>query len=75
MIEVKNGKAISVYSNFPEENEVIIPLGTRLRVVSDALDHASLNVIHLHELVDENDQELTSSFANMGVTTSIKPQM
>ncbi|CAF1351391.1 unnamed protein product [Rotaria sordida] len=75
MIEVKNGKAISVYSNFPEENEVIIPLGTRLRVVSDALDHASLNVIHLRELVDENDQELTSSFANMGVTTSIKPQM
>ncbi|CAF1208831.1 unnamed protein product [Rotaria sordida] len=68
MIEAKNGKAISTYSNFPEEKEVILPLGSRLRVVRDTLDHTSLNVIHLQEMVDESDQELTSSFANMSVT-------
>ncbi|CAF5119371.1 unnamed protein product [Rotaria sp. Silwood1] len=72
MIEAKNGKAISAYSNFTEENEVLLPLGTRLRVVSDALDHASLNVIHLQELMDKSDPELASSLANMSVTTATK---
>ncbi|CAF0723737.1 unnamed protein product [Rotaria sp. Silwood1] len=75
MIEAKNGKGISAYSNFPEENEVILPLGTRFHVVSDALDHASLNVIHLRELTDENDQELPSSFATMSLATPMKPSM
>ncbi|CAF0723844.1 unnamed protein product [Rotaria sp. Silwood1] len=72
MIEAKNGKAISAYSNFTEENEVLLPLGTRLRVVSDALDHTSLNVIHLQELMDESDPELASSLGNMSVTTAPK---
>ncbi|CAF3463692.1 unnamed protein product [Rotaria sp. Silwood1] len=66
MIEAKNGQVISAYSNFPEENEVILPLGTRLCVVCDALDHESLNIVHLSELTDENDQELTSSFCKYG---------
>ena len=72
MIEAKNGKSISAYSNFPEENEVILGLGTRLRVVSDALDHPSLNVVHLVELSDENEEELSSSLANMSVSQPVK---
>jgi hypothetical protein len=59
MVEARNGKDISVYSNFPKEKEVILGLGTRLRVVSDVLDHASLNVVHLVELSDENEEELS----------------
>jgi hypothetical protein len=72
MIESKNGKIISAYSNFPEENEVILGLGTRLRVVSDALDHPSLNVVHLVELSDENEEELSSSLATMSVSQPVK---
>ena len=72
-IEAKNGKCISNYSNFPEENEVILGLGTRLRVVSDALDHSSLNVVHLVELSDENQEEkLSSSLAHMNISQSMK---
>jgi hypothetical protein len=72
MIEAKNGKLISAYSNFPEENEVILGLGTRLCVASDALEHSSLNVVHLRELSDENDGGLSSSLASMGVSSSTK---
>ncbi|CAF4180006.1 unnamed protein product, partial [Adineta steineri] len=70
LIEAKNGKLISAYSNFPEENEVILGLGTRVRVVSDPLDSASLNVVHLMELLDENDDELSSPISNMNIAVS-----
>jgi hypothetical protein len=72
MVEAKNGKDISAYSNFPDEKEVILGLGTRLRVVSDALDHPSLNVVHLVELSDENEEELSSSLANIAVAQPVK---
>jgi hypothetical protein len=72
MVEAKNGKDISVYSNFPDEKEVILGLGTRLRVVSDALDHPSLNVVHLVELSDENEEELSSSLANIAIAQPVK---
>jgi hypothetical protein len=72
MIEAKNGKQISSYSNFPQENEVILGLGTRLCVASDALEHSSLNVVHLKELSDENDEGLSSSLASMSVGSSMK---
>jgi hypothetical protein len=72
MIEAKNGKQISTYSNFPQENEVILGLGTRLCVASDALEHSSLNVVHLRELSDENDEGLSSSLASMSVGSSMK---
>ncbi len=72
MIEAKNGKSISIYSNFPDENEVILGLGTRLRVVSDALDHPSLNVVHLVELSDENEENLSSSLTHMNASQPVK---
>lgn len=72
MIEAKNAKIISAYSNFPEENEVILSLGTRLRVMSDALDHSSLNVVHLSEIVHENEEELSSSIASLNINQSIQ---
>ena len=57
MVEAKNGKDISAYSNFPDEKEVILGLGTRLRTVSKPLKYSSLDVIHLVELSDENKEE------------------
>jgi hypothetical protein len=72
MIEAKNGKDISTYSNFPDEKEVILGLGTRLRVVGDALDHQSLNIVHLVELSDKNEEELASSVAKITVAQPAK---
>ncbi len=72
MIEAKNGKDISAYSNFPKEKEVILGLGTRVRVASNALGHLSLNVVHLLELSDENEEDMSSALAGMNVTQSKK---
>jgi hypothetical protein len=68
MIEAKNGKDISVYSNFPKEKEVILGLGTRVRVASNALGHSSFNVVHLLELTDDNEEDMSSALASMSVT-------
>jgi len=72
MIQAKTGKSISVYSHFPKENEVILGLGTRLRVVSNALDHPSFKIVHLDELSDEKEEELSSSFTSMSVSNPVK---
>ncbi len=65
MIEARNGKDISLYSNFPKEKEVILGLGTRLRVASNALGHSALNVVHLVELTDDNENEMSSAMTDM----------
>lgn len=60
MIETKKAKDISTYSNYPKEKEVILNLGTRVRRVGDVLGKATLNVVHLEEISDE-DVELEIS--------------
>lgn len=68
MIEAKNGKDISAYSHFPNEKEVVLNLGTRLRVISDPLNHESMNVVHMVELTDDDDEELSPSINVMNNT-------
>ncbi|CAF1509334.1 unnamed protein product [Adineta steineri] len=75
LIEAKNGKLISAYSNFPEENEVILGLGTRVHVDSDPLGSSSLDVIHLVELSDKNEEKLTSAISNMTIGASTNTQI
>lgn len=70
MIDAKNGKDISVYSNFPEEKEVILGLGTRLIPVSDPLNRLPLNIVHLVELSDEYNEE-QSILPSSGPSTSL----
>lgn len=67
MIEAKNGKDISLYSKFPEEREIILTLGTQLEIMGDVLDHFTLNVIHLRELTDDDDQQPTTSITKFNV--------
>ncbi|CAF1488396.1 unnamed protein product [Adineta ricciae] len=53
LIEAENGRNMSGYTKFENENEVILPPGTRLRVVSNALDHdGGLHVIHTMEITE-----------------------
>lgn len=69
MIEAKTGKNISGYTAFPNEDEVILGVGTQLRVKNNALKYGGLRVVHLEEVVEDNDQELVSSVASMNMAT------
>jgi hypothetical protein len=61
LIEVAHGKDISGYTNYPNEDEVLLAPGTHLRVVSNALDHpGGLNVVHLLEVSDDNEEHVPS---------------
>ncbi|CAF1162839.1 unnamed protein product [Adineta steineri] len=52
MIEAVNAKNIAGYTLFPTEEEAILPMGTKLRVRSNAMKHGNLRVIHLVEITD-----------------------
>jgi hypothetical protein len=56
MIEAKNAKDISDYTNFSNEKEIILKPGTQLRVEDNAFSHSGLIVVHLIELVDDEVQ-------------------
>ncbi|CAF1155524.1 unnamed protein product [Adineta steineri] len=57
-IECLNGKSISSYTCYPNENEVILMPGTMFEVVSDPLSHhGGLNIIHLKEISDDDDDD------------------
>jgi hypothetical protein len=58
MIEAVNAKDVSIYSYYPNESEVILGLGTELRVKGDALKHhGGLNIVHLVQLKDDDEEE------------------
>lgn len=59
LIEAENGKDISKLTNFPNEHEVLLGLGTKLRVVGEALDHVGgLHVVHLKEMTYKDQKEI-----------------
>ncbi|CAF2163017.1 unnamed protein product [Rotaria magnacalcarata] len=72
MIEAKNGKDISAYSSVQKEKEIILSLGTRVKV-GDALDHDSMKVIHFRELENDDVEELPSPFLKMNVGAAAQP--
>ena len=72
VIDAHNGKDISLYSNFPKEKEVVLGLGTRIRVADDVLDHASLTIIHLTEISTNEDREINFDFSNMSITPALQ---
>ncbi|CAM4860101.1 unnamed protein product [Rotaria socialis] len=44
--------------------------GTRLRVISDPLDQASMRVVHLQQITDEAEDKLTSGFDEISAVSS-----
>jgi hypothetical protein len=58
LIEAVNGKSVSGYTEFENEDEIILRMGTQLRVKNNVLDHPNnSHVVHLVEIVDENSDE------------------
>ncbi|CAF1542572.1 unnamed protein product, partial [Adineta steineri] len=55
-IECLNGKSISSFTCYPNEDEVILMPGTIFEVVSNPLNHpGGLNIIHLKEITDDDE--------------------
>lgn len=48
-IDASHGKDISTFSAYPDEKEVILMPGTRLRVMSQPLASTNLDIVHLKE--------------------------
>jgi hypothetical protein len=72
MIEAVNGKDVSAYSYYPNENEVLLTLGTELQVKSNTLKHhGGLSIVHLVELGDDDVEQLPKAIAKM----DLKPKV
>ncbi|CAF3797695.1 unnamed protein product [Rotaria sp. Silwood1] len=69
LIEAVNGKKISGYTEYENEDEIILRMGSQFRVKSNPLDclHGS-HVVHLIEIDDNNDQTLASTINEMHTT-------
>lgn len=50
-IEAETAKEISIYSCYPFEKEVVLVFGTGVRVLSNTLEHESLSLVQLREVV------------------------
>ncbi|CAF1650129.1 unnamed protein product [Adineta ricciae] len=72
LIEAVNGKDISYYTNFPNEHEAILCPGTRLRVLSDPLDQASMHIVRLQEITDDDkhDEHLSKPVHAISISDS-----
>ncbi|CAF1688028.1 unnamed protein product, partial [Adineta ricciae] len=58
MIEASNGRNVSDYTAYANENEIILPIGTKLKVEGDPLQQQNnLFIVHLIEIDDEHDQQ------------------
>ena len=71
MIEAIGGRDVSAYTMFPKEKEVILKMGTRLRVKDNAMKYGQLRVIHLEEVDRKGHHE--SATAAMGAM-SLSPR-
>jgi hypothetical protein len=70
MIEAVNAKDVSSYSYFPNEDEVLLGLGTELRVKGDTLKHGGLNIVHLVQLSDD-EEKLPKAVAKMDLKSEV----
>jgi hypothetical protein len=58
LIEAINGKRISGYTEFENENEIILKMGTQFRVKCDPLTQSNgSHIVHLIEINDDDDDD------------------
>jgi len=57
LIEAMNGKKVSGYTEYENEDEVILKMGTQFRVKADPLDQSNAsNIVHITEINDDDDE-------------------
>jgi hypothetical protein len=70
LIEAMNGKNVSGYTAYENEDEIVLRMGTQFCVKSNALDHPDgSHLIHLVEIDDDNDEPLVSTMNEMCVAS------
>jgi hypothetical protein len=68
LIEAVHGKNISRYTNYPDEDEVLLGPGIHLRVVANAFNHpGGLKILHLVEVSDDDEEQLSSTMVTVHV--------
>jgi len=68
MIEAVQGKDITGYTNFPNENEVLLGIGTELRVKDEGLQHVGgLRVVQLVEISEDAVESLPKPLAELSI--------
>jgi hypothetical protein len=66
LIEAISGKKVSGYTEYANENEVILRMGTQFHVNSNPLNQSNAgHIVHLIEIDDNNDQPLASTMNEM----------
>jgi hypothetical protein len=67
LIEAADGKKVSRYTEYENENEIISRLGTQFRIKSNPLEQSNgSHTVHLIEIDDDN-QPLATAMSNMHV--------
>jgi hypothetical protein len=68
LIEAINGKKISGYTEYEDEDEIILRIGTQFRVKGDPLDCSNGSyIVHLIEIDDDDEKKVTSAMNDMQV--------
>jgi hypothetical protein len=73
LIEAVNGKKVSGYTEYENEDEIILRLGAQFRMKSNPLEQSNgSHIVHLIEIDDDddndnNDQPLAAAMSNMHV--------
>ncbi|CAF1190529.1 unnamed protein product [Didymodactylos carnosus] len=74
MIEAADGRNLAGYTMYPNEKEVILGVGTQLRVKNIGFKHGNLHVVHLEEIKDDNtdddddQEEVAAAISKIHVT-------
>ena len=69
LIEAMNGKKVSGYTEYENEDEVILKMGTQFRVKGDPLEQTNGSyLVHLAEVDANNDEPMAAAMSNMHVT-------
>ncbi|CAF3876619.1 unnamed protein product [Adineta steineri] len=69
LIEGINGKKISDYTEYKDEDEIILRMGTQFRVKSNTLEQSNgSHIVHLVEIDDNDDEPLASTMNEIHVT-------
>ncbi|CAM4939061.1 unnamed protein product [Rotaria socialis] len=64
LIEAVNGRKVSGYTEFENEEEIVLPMGSQFRVKSDPLEQSNGSyLVHLIEL-DNEENELSATATN-----------
>ena len=66
LIETLNARNVMGYTNFPDEHEVILPMGTRFHIVANSMDFiGGLCIVHLRETMEKKLLGATSSLPSI----------